>query len=52
MKKQYIAPAMETALYEAETIIATSLTKDRNVILDSSDAILTKEDEDWDIWDE
>ncbi len=50
MKKMYICPALSIEEAQAAQMLAESL-KLSNTTVDGSQA-LTKEDEDWEIWDE
>ncbi len=50
MKKMYISPALSIEEAQAAQMLAESL-KLSNTTVDGSQA-LTKEDEDWEIWDE
>ena len=50
MKKTYLMPAMQVEEAQAASMLAESL-KLSNPTVDGSQA-LTKEDDDWNIWDE
>jgi len=53
MKKVYIQPQMAVDQLETEMLIAESLVLDRSVgnKLNNSNEILTKDQNDWNIWD-
>ena len=51
MKKIYLGPAMQVEEAQAVQMLAVSLGINGNTTVDASDA-LTKEDDDWDFWDE
>ena len=49
MKRRYLVPAIQVNETQAATMMAVSI---QGANADSSKEVLTKENNDWDIWDE